>query len=790
MPNPQPPPLTPARRHVRDEGRGSVPLSRAAVADDAVQLRHALSDRTAELDAAFAAMRAALEATGDGIVIADAGGHVTAFNERFLQLSGLERSEVEQASLAHLRRRAPALFAETRRAPDGTLEPSCSEGAPQRVQLDDGCVLERHACEQRIEGRPAVRVWSYRDVTAHCRAESDLRDEAVVMQFLNATGATTAAMLDVETLLQAVIDAATEVSGASFGAFFYCDEAVRELIGPLPLAVEEPTPCPFGGTPRIALAGVARSRGEVFDSARMAADFAAAWHADHTLRCEDVSLPAGAVPLPVARRSRGGRDPLIRSFLAVPVTLRSGTTVGGLFFGHPDAGVFSERTERIVEGVAAHAAIALDNARLVDGMRRVAQEREQLIEAERSAREESARAMRLKEEFLATLSHELRTPLTAIIGWANVLLLGRADAPTQAHGLEAIVRNANSQADLIEDLLEMSRIVSGKVRLDVQPTDLARVIDAALDAVRVAAEAKGITLVRSVEGEGCHVMGDPARLQQLLWNLLSNAVKFTPRQGRVEIALAQTSDEIEIAVSDTGQGIDPAFLPDVFEHFRQGDGSTTRRHGGLGLGLAIVRQLATLHGGTVSAHSAGLGHGARFVVRLPCGDARETGPGHRRRPVTRPCPQPGTFDDTDLRGVDVLVVDDQADARELVAQLLVECGATVRQSASAAEAMREFIAHPPDVLLSDIGMPERDGYELIREIRRLQPDEGAQVPAIAVTAFAQPSDRALALEAGYQGYLSKPVQPHELVEAVAQVAPARGDEAGPGGADRLNSPRA
>jgi PAS domain S-box-containing protein len=775
MPNPQPPLLPHASRR-----RADVPDNRPPGAGDGVrghrtdaatndpeQLRRALRERTAELAATSGLMRATLEATADGIVVADEHGRVTAYNEKFLRLSGLLRAELESAPLSRLRARAPQLFGEGAHPSGRAVVAQDGDGATELLELADGRVLERHACDQVVAGHSAGRVWSYREVTAHRRAEQALRDEAGVLGFLNTTGATTAAMLDVPSLLQTVIDTATTVSGASFGAFFYRDMPVRALVGGASTAQ------PAEGTPMIALAGVAPSRPDAFDTAGTASAFAAAWHVERTLRCADVSLLSGpAEPL----RDPGSTEPVIRSFLAVPVTLRCGRTVGGMFLGHPDAGVFTERTQRIVEGVAAHAAIALDNARLVAGMRRAAAERERLVEAERRARAESVRAARIKDEFLATLSHELRTPLTAILGWANVLLLGHADAATEVRGLEAIVRNANAQVDLIEDLLEMSRIVSGKIRLDVQPTELAHVIDAALDAVRAAAGAKSITLVRSVPAGGCEVMCDAARLQQLLWNLLSNAVKFTPRQGRVEIALKAADDEISIAVSDTGPGIDTAFLPHLFENFRQADASTTRRHGGLGLGLAIVKQLAVLHGGTVSADSEGPGRGARFVVRLPRGDVTQARTEGKPRAETRAGPQPAAFSDVDLRGLDVLVVDDQADARELVAQLLVECGAAVRQAASAAEAMREFVAQPPDVLLSDIGMPERDGYELIREIRRLPPDEGAQVPALALTAFARPEDRTLALQAGYQAHLAKPIQPHELAAAVARLAGRAADE--------------
>ncbi|MEP6504212.1 MAG: ATP-binding protein, partial [Betaproteobacteria bacterium] len=448
---------------------------------------------------------------------------------------------------------------------------------------------------------------------------------------------------------------------------------------------------------------------------------------------------------------------------------RNGATVGGLFFGHPEVGVFTERTERIVTGLVAHAAIALDNARLVEGMRRVALEREQLVEAERNARAEAVGAAHMKDEFLSTLSHELRTPLTAILGWAKVLLLQRADAPTRQRGLEAIARNAGAQAALIDELLDMSRIVSGKVQLDMQAADLSRVVDAALATVKAGAVAKQITLVRHVDRGACRVYGDPVRLQQVVENLLSNAVKFTPPRGRVDVSVAMMDGHVELAVKDTGAGIEPQFVAHVFDQFRQADSSITRRHGGLGLGLAIVKQLVGMHGGAVSARSAGPGRGARFVVRLPCGNL-STMP---RDLVTPACVAPEAFADVDLHGLHLLVVDDDADARELIAQVLVECGAQVRQAANAADALHEFEREPPDVLLSDIGMPERDGYELIRDIRNLDAAHGGHVPAVAITAFARSEDRAQAMLAGYQAHVAKPIRPGELVLAVAELAQRR-----------------
>jgi signal transduction histidine kinase/CheY-like chemotaxis protein len=625
------------------------------------------------------------------------------------------------------------------------------------------------------------------------QVREELRLRTLALESMVTLDEELAAAPDVHALLQLVIDQATNASGAAFGAVLYRGRAVpaaaadRDPSGPGaggdggdafsdPSARAESvgksaTPAgDAGAAPLIAFAGVVPAPQEPFDAARAAAEFDAAWSAAHTLRCPDLGALEGA------QGSGGPMHPAevagVRSFLAVPVTARDGATVGGLFFAHPDAGRFSARTQRVVEAIAAQAALALDNLRLQDGLRHAAVQRRHLVDAVRRARGESARATYIKEEFLATLSHELRTPLTAILGWAKVLLLNHGDATTRARGLEAIARNANAQADLIETLLDMSRIVSGKVRLELRPTDLSQVVEEALESIRPEAEAKGIALGRALDPEVCFVAGDAVRLRQLLRNLLSNAVKFTPRQGRVDVTLANARDGVELAVSDTGSGIARQFLPHVFDCFRQADASTTRRHGGLGLGLAIVRQLASLHGGSVTAASEGPGRGARFVVHLPCGGAQpaRTGEHAARAALTHVATPDRAFCETDLSGLDLMVVDDQTDARELISQLLVECGAAVRQAASAAEAIREFIARTPDVLLSDIGMPERDGYELIREIRRLAPSEGGAVPALALTAFTAPEDAAQALAAGYQGHLPKPVQPHALVAAVARLA--------------------
>ena len=752
------------------------------------EARQALEARTAQLAASLAVTHATLEATADGILVTDERGRVSTFNEKFLQTWGFARADVEGARHADLvRLAAPRLrdaSAVARRVADIHAAPDADAvgETTDLVELRDGRVLERFSNAQRIAGRVVGRVWSYRDVTTRQQAEDALRDEAGVLHFLNRTGATIAATLDIAVLLQTVIDAATQVSGAAFGAFFYRDDmtavpapagvanaANADLVDPI--ADAKAAPSARAGTPMLALAGILLPPPGQFDSLRTAALFGVAWGDGQTVRCADVTTEAryGAT---ASYFGVDGRDSPVRSFLAVPVTLRSGATVGGLFFGHPEVGVFTERAERIVVGVAAHAAIALDNARLVEGMHRVALERERLVEAERAARAESVRAARIKDEFLSTLSHELRTPLTAILGWAKVLLLKRADEAMQQRGLEAIARNANAQAALIEELLDMSRIVSGKVQLELRATDLGQVVDAAIAALRARADAKRIAIERGVDAAARDVCGDAARLQQVVENLLSNAIKFTPEGGRVGVSVTAASHpdgqdgQVELVVTDTGSGIEPRFLPHVFDHFRQADSSITRRHGGLGLGLAIVRQLVVLHGGAVSARSAGVGEGAAFVVRLPGGGA-----------AAAPLPSAGAraaapvdaFSEVDLRGLHLLVVDDDTDARELIAQLLVECGADVRQAGSAAAALHEFERETPDVLLSDIGMPERDGYQLIRDIRGFDAAHGGNVPAVALTAFARSEDRTRAMLAGYQAHVAKPIQPAELVSTVADL---------------------
>lgn len=406
---------------------------------------------------------------------------------------------------------------------------------------------------------------------------------------------------------------------------------------------------------------------------------------------------------------------------------------------------------------------------------------ENLMQAE-AAREESEAANRIKDEFLAVLSHELRTPLNPILGWSKLLRTGRLDGAKTAYALETIERNAKLQTQLIEDLLDVSRILRGKLNLKMVPVDLAWTINAALETVRLAAQAKSIQINLSLDPTTGKVLGDSGRLQQIVWNLVSNAVKFTPEEGLIEVKLQQVDEDrsngknssssclfihsyAQIIVTDTGKGISPQFLPHVFEYFRQADSTTTRMFGGLGLGLAIVRHLVELHGGTVRADSPGEGQGATFTVQLPLLDNKQLAQGGSEPLDSSPL----SMIDYPLAQVRVLLVDDEEDARDVVAFILQQAGASVITAKSAMEALETFSSSRVDVIISDIGMPKINGYMLIQQIRTIPPERGGQVPAIALTAYVGESDQQQAIAAGFQRHIPKPVEPQELVKAIVNL---------------------
>ena len=558
--------------------------------------------------------------------------------------------------------------------------------------------------------------------------DREMREQKELLETLNRAGRLLSAELNLDKLAQGVTDAATELSGAQFGAFFYNVDDERG---------ERCTLYALSGVPR-----------EAFSHLPMPGNtelFGPTFRGEAAVRIDDVRKDARYGPDSPPRGVLAGHLP-VTSYLAVPVVSRAGDVLGGLFFGHEAAGVFGEREERLVVGLAAQAAVAMDNARLY----RQAQE-----------------ANRMKDEFLATLSHELRTPMNAILGWAQLLREGKLDAATTARAVQTIDRNARVQTQLISDILDVSRLVSGKLRLDIRPVELVRAVEAALDTVRPAAQARNIDLQTALDAGTGLVSGDVDRLQQVVWNLLSNAIKFTSPGGHIRVAVDRLESHVQLTVQDSGIGIDRDLLPHVFERFRQGDSSSTRPHGGLGLGLALVRDLVELHGGTVRAASAGRDQGSIFTVKLPVmGAVRPPAPQLR---LATPENAAMAALAGSLRGVNVLLVDDEADARDLFKAVLEGSGARVTAVGSGAEAFSSFTTSPPDVVVSDIEMPEENGYDLIRRLRGLPAERGGGIPAAALTAYAGAEDRMRALRAGFQHHVSKPVQPAELVAVVASL---------------------
>ncbi|HYO64741.1 MAG TPA: ATP-binding protein, partial [Archangium sp.] len=440
--------------------------------------------------------------------------------------------------------------------------------------------------------------------------------------------------------------------------------------------------------------------------------------------------------------------------LAVPIVL-DGRKLGVLVLATGEEyRAYDADDVRLTEELAHRAAITVEHARLFE-----------LVRQERDRAEEANRA---KDDFLATVSHELRTPLTAILGWTSILRTHSLTPEKQARALETVERSARAQAQLVDDLLDISRIIAGRMRLEMQPVKLAPVVEAALEAVRPVAAARNIQLEPRLEPGVGPVQGDAQRLQQVAWNLLTNAIKFTPDGGRVTARLRCVDKHVELQVTDSGKGIEPAFLPHVFEHLRQANGSSTGRHGGLGLGLAIVRHLVELHGGTVQAHSEGEGRGSTFTLRLPLIAARQAEGASPSATSVLSDPSLAAYL-PDLSGVRVLVVDDEQGSRELLRALLEERGAVVSSASSAAEALEQLQRAPPELLVSDIGMPDTDGYAFIRQVRALPPARGGQVPAAALTAYTRLEDRTRALSAGFHVYVPKPVDPLELVMALANL---------------------
>jgi signal transduction histidine kinase/CheY-like chemotaxis protein/HAMP domain-containing protein len=570
--------------------------------------------------------------------------------------------------------------------------------------------------------------------SAMAEAARGVRDELETLETIARTGQLLSGELSLERLVQGVTDACTRLCRAAFGVFV----SVTGERG------DTPTLSAISGVPREAFAGFPLPRGAEL--------FGPTFRDERVVRIDDVTVDPRYATSPPFHGLPSDHTP-VRSYLAVSVVSRAGEVVGGLFFGHPEPGVFTEREEALVRGLAPHIATAIDNARL--------------YERQQAARAEAEAANTLKDEFLATLSHELRTPLNAVLGWARMLKTSSLDEATAKRAIDVIERNAHAQMQLIEDLLDVSRIIAGKLRLDVKAVSPAAVIEAAVDALRPAAEAKAIRLQPVLDPRAGPVSGDPDRLQQVVWNLLSNAVKFTPRGGRVQIRLVRVNSHVEIVVTDTGKGIAADVLPFVFDRFRQADSSSQRAYGGLGIGLALVKNLVELHGGSVQAVSPGPDQGATVTVKLPLMLHAETA--ERGQAALH-----GMKSTTSLGGITLLILDDDTDALDLFATVLRQAGGEVRAARSAGEALDLLRAWEPDVIVSDIEMPGENGYAFIRRLRSGDIPHGDRIPAIAVTAYGGVNERIRVLSAGFDAYVAKPVEPDELAAIIGRmVARAR-----------------
>jgi PAS domain S-box-containing protein len=689
-----------------------------------------MSDRR-NADLAARRLAAVIESTDDAVVTKDLDSTIRSWNRAAERMFGYTAEEAigrsirmlippelqseEDTVLARIRAGGVVDHYETTRLR--------KDGSEVRISLTVSPLVDESGV---VVGASKIA----RDVTERTRLLTAVTEQAAITQKLNDVGAVVAASLDRAAIVQKVTDVATELTHAEFGAFFY--NVVDQQSG------ESYMLYTLSGAPKEAFAN--------FPQPRSTAVFAPTFHGEGAVRMNDVTQDPRFGKNPPYFGMPKGHLP-VRSYLAVPVKVASGEVLGGLFFGHSKAGVFTAEHERLAAGVAAWASVALQNARLY---------------------QEAREADRVKDEFLAVLSHELRTPLNAIVGYARLLRGGVLTGEKAERGLETLERNASALTQIVEDVLDISRIVSGKIRLDVQPVELPLIVHNAVATIQPAADAKGLRVQTIVDSGVGPVSGDPDRLQQVVWNLLSNAVKFTPKNGRIQVRVERVNSHIEIVVSDTGVGIREDFIPFVFERFRQADAGTTRKTGGLGLGLSIVRHIVEMHGGTVHVASDGEDRGATFRVRLPlmivqAEAAREI----REHPRTeKPKPLSGLGN---LGGVRVMAVDDEEDALGLLRIVLETSGAEVVTVCSAFEALDRIEREKPDALVVDLGMPEMDGFEFIARVRASSNREVKDIPAAALTALARSEDRTKALQSGFEMHLAKPVDPGELVASVATL---------------------
>lgn len=777
-----------------------------------------------ELLRTLATFKATLESTSEAILATDELGNITQSNLHFYEMWNVPPGTNHRQMLPDMAKslKDPAIYV----AVVDDIYTSAPEESRDLLEFKDGRVIERITKIQRIEGRNVGRVWSYRDLTERVLSEeSRSRLAAVVESSDDAI---------ISKTLEGVITTWNAGAERIFGytAAEVIGKSITILI-PNELLHEEPTilgriksgdRIDHYETERVGKNGarlvvsltvspVRDSTGKIVGVSKIARDITEQRReikererVEAALRESEQHLRAmfNQAAVGIAEAELNGRFTQVNTKFSEILGYSPEELMELTFkdLTHPDDLVETiTLTDQLISGNAGHHSYekryirkdgsvvwALATITLLEddegkprqlvsviedisARKQVELAKQELLESERAARMEAEKLSRLKDEFLATLSHELRTPLNAILGWTYIIGQKPDDESMVREGIEVVERNARTQTQLVADLLDMSRIISGKMRLDVQQVQLPELVEAAIESVLPSADAKGVRVEVILDPVGDIVHGDPNRIQQIVWNLLSNAVKFTPRDGKIQVVLHRINSHVEISVSDTGKGIRADFLPYLFERFSQQDSSAAREHGGLGIGLALVKQLTELHGGKVRAHSPGENKGSTFVIEIPLAAVRpfEEEAGPRLHPTSN-YEGPGGGDLPSLEGLKILIVDDEPDGRAILRRILEEVGANVTTAGSADEGYSVLVATHPDILVSDIGMPGQDGYEFIRRVRKA----GYTMPAMALTAFARSSDRTRALLAGFQTHIGKPVEPVELLVTVASLIASRG----------------
>ncbi|MEO8022390.1 response regulator [Polaromonas sp.] len=725
----------------------SILLARQRAEQALLSAHSGLEDKTRELDFSLSMMRATLEASRDGILVTDDNARVTGFNQQYMRMWGIP----EELMAPHDHERLLSFVGPQVEGMQSFLDRvhEIYRTSPAEsfdlVKLRDGRIYERSSKMQFVEGRHVGRVWVFRDITEQRRAEDALQKKARVLELLNKTGTILTAKLDVRMLAQAVIDAATEISGAKVGAFFYSTAAHRDkgfsLQAVAGMAMEDFDTC---GLPR---------SGALFDLTLSGAPL---------IHLDDMQKdPRHEALTPT---ETGARKPaVIRSYLAVPVASGSAEVIGGLFFGHPDTGVFDERAERLVTGIAAQAGVSIDNARLYEVARQAAEEREKLLDSERAARSEAEHMSRMKDEFLAMLAHELRNPLAPLRNSVEILRRGSAGSLELEETRAIMDRQIAHMTRLVDDLLDVNRISRGKLDLRLEKISLADALRSAVETSRPLIAGRHHSFEAVLPDDSVLVDADLVRLSQAFTNLLNNAAKYTPDGGSVALRAVADAQGVTVSVEDTGIGIPEHLGNRIFDMFVQGEAghpSMPQPQGGLGIGLTLVRKIVEMHGGRIRAESRGDCPGSRFVVWLPVSQAAQVSPAAD----TDRSPAPALATGTSFESRRILVTDDNKDAAFTLASLLGMMGHEVRTAHDGAEAIAMVASFSPEIIFLDIGMPHMDGYEACRRIRRL-----AQAPApviVALTGWGQADDKRKAREAGFDHHVTKPVDAAQLEELV------------------------